>query len=119
MEHLTINAKSDVPEHLQQAYLAAHGLQMATSLYKVRDEVALWADGALFDPERNTAQALSLVFKAQFWGVLVRIITSAQDTRVQIGASRWYVVDNLSNPERALRRAIVRAFATEYEKATT
>jgi len=127
MEHIAIRNSRELPTRdMQASYRAALAVGLVCSMYKVRDETALYADAQMFDPINRTADALSLLFAAQTDGFItprgpttlrhnlaVRIVYSVTDVRVQIGASRWHAQQD-TNRERALRLAIVDAFSSHH-----
>jgi len=119
-----INNSKGLPIELRRAYLAACAVGLECELH---GGLTLGVSGVNFSPEDDTVDAMALVSAAQRHGfvshigftrtrlrLVVRIVVAYADTRVQIGASRWYVRPLENDPTRAMRLAIVDAFADYY-----
>jgi hypothetical protein len=134
---VTIIRASDAPKHLQRAAKCALAVGAtvrvdADSCLFVTFPGAL--DNYVFEPETITTHALELLHVARVSGFacymsqpeppfalvshripyVVRLALSAEDVRVQLGASRWYQSKFLGT-ERALREATVAAFVDYYD----
>ena len=125
----------EAPDNLQQAAKVALAVGAACMLNSDRDSLAVKFRGSdvyTFDPANVTLHCLELLGEAKTYGfveyrhtdtgvmmlrqpLVVRIVSSQQDVRVQIGASRWYASkrDKLTT---ALRESIVTAFADYYDQ---
>lgn len=134
MELTAINKASDAPAALQRAAKCA--LVVGAQVHVGNNREALFVkfddgDRYHFDPDDATLHALEMLGQARDKGfvstsqigplrqrLVVRVVFSASDVRVQIGASRWYVAE-VRNTALGMRRALVDAFCAYYDDAYT
>ena len=146
MELKQVYSAADVPNHLKRAAKIALSVGAAvftatddeSLLVKFQD-----ADRYYFDPENVTLHMLEALNAARMLGfiayrdspackgddgnittrytgyrvpLIVRIVHSIQDVRVQIGASRFYA-STINNTGVAMRHALCDAFCDYYDQA--
>lgn len=138
MQTKVITMASQVPQPHQRA--AKIALSVGASVTISNDGEQLLAqfpdcDSYYFDPEHTTLHMLEVLNAARAHGfvmyatapdanncayvrgrapLVVRVIYSNEDVRVQIGASRWYAVKN-TNTAIAMRHALADALVDYYD----
>lgn len=119
MEHKQIGTVSELPAHLHRAYKAARSVGMDCTVYTVRDETVLYANGRMFDPEERSMDAFELATRITRQRGGIRMLMDDEGIIVQLTLAdgqqitRYY--RTVTQPERALRKCIASCFEDLYD----
>lgn len=131
MTFKTVTKPSDVREDLRMMAAAALAVGLIVWEYDAgRGATALHVHRMYFNPLADDRAFMLLLQTAQDTGfvfdgdpervaripLVVRIVVSAEDTRCQVGTSKWYTADHrMLGAFHAMSMCVVEAFAAQYQ----